>query len=286
MKNFFILSSRPNNVAKYKFKQPVYSFSDVVIFLNSGGKSQKIHATINGKSVTTFDFVYFRNWRKYESIATPLALCLKFLHVSFLDSEVVHNLVDSKSYEYTTFVLHNLPIPRTIIAHAIQMKSLETELEAFLSYPYIIKLSNAKQGSDNYLVNSHEELTTILKTYAEDDLFIAQKFIPNSYDFRLVMLGYSLACAYKRIRKTNATTHLNNVSRGARRIQIKDISTIKDLTILAEKASKLLRREICGVDIIIDTITQRPYLLEANSAPQLHYLPALNAVKRYLNTYE
>ncbi len=286
MRNYVILSSKPEHVSKYKFKQHTYSYSNVSIFLNPADKKQKIKVLINGTDVTTFNFVYFRTWRKYENIATPIALCLKSLKIPFIDSEVARNLLDSKSFEYVTFIQNNLPIPRTVIAHAVQLTSLEHELMSFLTYPFILKLSEAKQGLDNYLVRSHKELCEILTSYSDDQLFIAQEFIPNVSDYRLVMTNYALSYAYQRIRSADSPSHLNNISQGAKRRRVANITAIHELTLLAAKASKLLHREICGVDIIIDAKTQKPYLLEANSSPQLTYLPVLKKVKAFLSTYE
>jgi D-alanine-D-alanine ligase-like ATP-grasp enzyme len=36
------------------------------------------------------------------------------------------------------------------------------------------------------------------------------------------------------------------------------------------------------VDIVVDKETGKPYIFEANAAPQLNYAPALKAVREYL----
>lgn len=280
MKNTLILTSSTLLASKNNFSSPKHTFSDVAIYLDTKN-SPKIKVIVGTQNIKDFSCIYFRPWRKYQSIAVPIASYLLHEKIRFVDSEVGSTTVDTKAYEYVQCTIAGLPIPKTIIAQVKNIKRLSKNMSEIISYPLILKASDGARGSDNHLITSFSHMKKTLSEYPADKLFIIQEYIPNSYDYRFVVTGFKTACVYQRIRDPKSESHLNNVSKGATRKDI-DPKSVKALCAMAEKASLLLKREICGVDIIIDSRTKEPYILEANAAPQLHYMPALTAVRKYL----
>ncbi len=282
MKKILMLASKTSGLTGNRLPYPLLSYSDLAIFLDTQKpKDQKVKVMVKDTDISTYEFVYFRTWRKYEKLVSPIARYLHSFSIPFVDSEIVHTQPDSKTFEYITCALSNLPIPHSIIGHVKKLLKIRKAIESEFSYPVILKAAEGKQGKDNYLVQDFKELESILIEYPMDTTFIVQEFIPNSFDYRFVVTGYKTALVYQRIRDPRSRSHLNNVSQGGMRKNV-DITSVKDLCKIAEKVSKLLHREICGVDIVIDSRTQKPYILEANSAPQLSYIPALKVVKDYL----
>jgi len=282
MKNILILTSNIKRIQKIGFTSTLCAFSDIAIFLdntNHGVDSIKIMA--GARNIAEFDTVYFRPWRKNKSIAVPVAMYLLSKKIRFIDPEVGYSNIDTKAFEYMKFCIAKLPIPKTIIASVKKIRTIYATSQRFIQYPLILKSPDGSKGSDNYLIHTYLELKKILSTYPNEMQFIVQEYIPNTFDYRFLVTGYKTACVYKRIRNPKSNSHLNNVSKGGTREDV-DPKSIKSICNIAEKASKLLHREVCGVDIMIADNTKKPYILEANSAPQLDYLPTFLAVKKYL----
>jgi len=54
------------------------------------------------------------------------------------------------------------------------------------------------------------------------------------------------------------------------------------LCVLAEKIARISRIEVCGVDIVENKYTRKPYLFEINIVPGLSQTTAQMHLKKYL----
>lgn len=123
-------------------------------------------------------------------------------------------------------------------------------------------------GSDNWLIKSEQDLIDAMEA-VPDGSFVLQQFIPNEFDYRILVFGGKPRLAIKRSRVSD-DTHVNNTSKGGegRLIDLKDMDKlILDLAVKAAEA--VGRLELGGVDIIIDSNTGKPYVLEVNKSPQI-----------------
>jgi ribosomal protein S6--L-glutamate ligase len=145
---------------------------------------------------------------------------------------------------------------------------------------WIVKAALGTRGQDNFLVNSLEELSSIILERVET--FVIQEFIPNNSDLRIWVLGGECVLVIERSRQEG---HLNNTSMGAgaRMLNTKEISE----TILATaiESAAVLSRQVAGVDIIINSITGDHFVLEVNRSPQLENSTYQPEKARVLNQY-
>jgi glutathione synthase/RimK-type ligase-like ATP-grasp enzyme len=134
------------------------------------------------------------------------------------------------------------------------------------SFPLILKAIDGSKGDDNYLVKNHDELVAILND--SDKTFMVQNFVPNDGDLRILFIGLDREPLVFR-RKGAGTSHLNNTSKGGEGsfLSIKELDA--QVRVDAYRAAEVLRREIGGVDIIIDKETGRHYVLEVNATPAI-----------------
>jgi glutathione synthase/RimK-type ligase-like ATP-grasp enzyme len=98
---------------------------------------------------------------------------------------------------------------------------------------------------------------------------IAQKYIPNDFDYRLITLGGQVVMVIKRTRNINET-HLNNVSQGGRAELLEPASLEPALINQAGLSAKLFQLQIAGVDLVQDKISKLWYCLEVNKAPHIY----------------
>jgi glutathione synthase/RimK-type ligase-like ATP-grasp enzyme len=136
----------------------------------------------------------------------------------------------------------------------------------FLSCPFILKNPFASRGKQNYLVESISSLNTIINQ-EKDVPFLAQRWVPNDGDFRLIVVNHKVRLAIKRT--STAGSHLNNTSQGGSAELVELGSLDSQMLNDAEQLSKLINRQVTGVDMIVDKQTGTPYFLEANNMPQL-----------------
>ena len=125
----------------------------------------------------------------------------------------------------------------------------------------IIKSINASSGRDNFLVHNPQEFSDIIAKNS-DAKFVAQPFIPNDGDLRVVVMGDEVSCVYRRVRQDG--DHRNNVSQGGDKIYLPLDEVDNGHQQLAVQAARAVNREICGVDVMINSQTGQAVVLEAN----------------------
>ncbi len=226
--------------------------------------------------------VYFRTYTNHFFLASTLALYCERNQIPFINSSTTSRLSNGKLFQALAFVYAGMNVPRTIFFHRSRVLEAESRryIEENLQYPMIVKSISGAEGKDNHLAKSWGDVEEIMKKSDEKVQFIFQEYIPNECDYRLLTLNNTVKMAYKRIRNDD-TSHLNNVSQGARTEPV-EIAKIPKLVHLAEVASKVMKKEVCGVDIMISSATGKPYVIEANSSPSLAIPGAIEEGLKYL----
>lgn len=219
---------------------------------------KEVAITCDGLDLLDFDLVYIRDFQGYEFERNAVAQYLKQHNKKFLNSDVANFQHISKLTQYMTFAFNGLPIPFTVFAKDHELIVAVNEL---FGYPAIVKSITGNSGRDNFLVNDESELRRVLSENA-DVKFVAQKFIPNNGDLRMIVLGNTVECIYSRVRQDG--DHRNNISQGGDK-QYLSLDSVDDAhKELAIKAARAVERDICGVDIMINSETKSAVILEAN----------------------
>lgn len=220
-----------------------------------------------GVNVADYDIVYIKNWRAAETTATALAIYLKANGCRVICEELLHFRATDKISEAFLFACNGIPYPDTLFT--IYPTNLPSAIEQNpeFTYPIVIKATNGSAGSDNYLVQDHNELVRVIENHSGLQ-FMAQNMIDNDGDHRILMMGFEPKLSFKRTRADD-TTHLNNTSQGGSAILTNVNDYSKDILEDSIKAVKLVRREIAGVDILISRQTGKHVVLEVNASPQL-----------------
>ena len=128
-----------------------------------------------------------------------------------------------------------------------------------IGFPMIIKENYGSLGKQVYLINNENELNEV-----ENKLIhvphIFQEFIECSKgkDFRVIVIGNKVVAYMKR---ENKNSYLSNLATGGTASVVKLPKSYLDM---AEKASKILGLDYCGVDIL-EGPNGEPILSEVNS---------------------
>lgn len=217
----------------------------------------------NGRDLSDYGFVYFRG--KLAQSLNIAALASQYLkqrgvkHAnSFYGSRRPIGKI-SQMYQLTSL---GLPLPDTVCAGSKHLPGL---ISKYLHYPVIVKDVKGAHGSDNHLVKDDAELRGILAKSPEIE-FMAQEFIPNKGDYRLLILGSELLVI---LRQSNEGSHLNNTSVGGKASLVSADSINQEIIEQSRRFAEYCEYEIAGVDVIVDSGTGKHYFLEINSQPQL-----------------
>ena len=224
----------------------------------------------------------------YRQIALCIALVCKKHGLEVWNSEVLCQRPAGKLSPMVCLALEGLAVPKTIYTANPQETAMF--IENYLpSKELVVKANFASRGNDNHLVKSAQEAHEIANNKSLPSDYIIQQAIPNSGDYRVICVGGQPVMGIYRQRAADSKTHLNNVSQGATatKLSLKDIPN--SVVELARRAANCLGREMGGVDILVDELTGKEYLLEVNPIPQLttgsYIEDKLNMVADAVNNY-
>jgi glutathione synthase/RimK-type ligase-like ATP-grasp enzyme len=124
-------------------------------------------------------------------------------------------------------------------------------------------------GTNNWLVHDFKEFAEVV-ALPREQMVVVQNYVPNDCDYRVLVFGGSVRAVIRRSRQDDATTHVNNTSAGGRgdMVPLSEFpEELKEIALRAAAATN--RKDIAGVDIIVDSETGKPYVLEVNKTPQI-----------------
>lgn len=155
-----------------------------------------------------------------------------------------------------------LPIPKTILAKfPVDVDVIEREL----GFPVVVKKLRSTRGAGVVLCQSRDQfddLASLLGDAGHQSDFIFQQYIAASHgrDVRLLVIGNEVAASMERRSVTGGFK--SNISLGG---VGECIQPPLEMAELAIEATKALRLEIAGIDILYDDKGYR--ICEANSSP-------------------
>jgi glutathione synthase/RimK-type ligase-like ATP-grasp enzyme len=238
----------------------IYSFEEVKLFI----EKNNVRAFVGKKSILRYSTVYFRRVGEKRNLAFILSHICKKNNITFIDKLYQATNEPSKLKQTAFLALNNLLVPKTYFSSNYNQTSIKNA-EKFLGFPMVIKISKSKKGEGVFLAQDKKEALSIVKNYPEGEILI-QEFIPNNYDYRILVLDNSIGCVIKRERTDKKKEFRNNVCLGATEkfLNISTVSTtLKKDAILAAKKSDI---QVAGVDIVVSP-DNRNYVLEVNRSP-------------------
>ena len=195
---------------------------------------------------------------------------LGFPCVNSYDSVIV---CEDKLQTTRKLQLNNIPVPKTslISSEADIDKAVE---EVGGKYPVVCKFLSGTKGIGVFMIDSRPSLVSTLQALwhlAPGTEIVLQERIEAEYDLRIHVIAesdsmsgreYKVIAAMKRIKiKGDFRT---NFSLGGDTETVELPESIEKIAIESAKATGCLW---CGVDIIVDKGTEKPYVLEVNASP-------------------
>ena len=194
-----------------------------------------------------------------------------FFCVNSLDSTMT---CENKNTTNTILEAAGLPTPKNAIVSDVEGVDLALK-EIGGKFPVIVKLLSGSQGIGVSQVDSYESLVSVLQTLwkasGKNEILIQEK-IPADGDVRIQVLSKKFFSPYDEqsevigaMKRTAAKKDFRtNYSIGG---GIKKIKLTKEMIEISKGAAKAVDCTWCAVDLIVDSKTKKPYILEVNASP-------------------
>lgn len=231
----------------------------------------KITLRSTGEDISSYDIAHLKTSVERDITAT-IACYMEQHGRKVLDAESIrHFPTSSKLYQYNLLSHAGILVPKSIFltpAALVENGSYEY-LVSKLGLPFVLKDIHSSRGRNNEVIRTKSEYEKMVKNAHKEMIYlIAQAFVPNEGDYRLLVMGQTIVLAIWR-RRQNDETHLNNTSQGGSS-ELHDLSEIPSKVQLDSlKALKAVKRDIAGVDMVCDSETGKWYCFEVNDGPQI-----------------
>lgn len=242
--------------------------------LDSRVEIRKNHLVVRNartkKRYDDLDGIHIANWRKAPEIAMALARYIEKRGGKVMNGEIISFPAMTKLGEMVRMADKNIPLPDSFFVrdkYLVEMAKRQKLPHGF-HFPLIVKSVAGSMGTNNWLVHDFNEFAEIV-SLPREQMLVVQNFVPNDCDYRVLIFGGKVRAVIRRSRQSD-DTHVNNTSAGGRgdMVPLDEFPEAwKDISLRAAAATN--RLDIAGVDIITDTTTGKPYVLEVNKTPQI-----------------
>ena len=226
--------------------------------------NNEIIASIDGKDFKKYNYVLIQSGWKTTHMAYLLHLYLK-------SKAILHNkpnIHTTKLSDIFFIASKGICVPNTLFQNGLKINEEKMlEIEKVCKFPCIYKTLLGSFGDSVYLIDSKEEIKEIIKRNGKYNKYIFQEFIPNDFDYRVVVANNKASSVCKRTRVEDK--YRNNVALGAKEDFINIEDTPQDVLDIAVQASQALNLNWAGVDVVTDKRTNKNYVLEVNRRPGL-----------------
>jgi len=256
------------NIEHYGKQLSVYhtDYSDLIIRFIDGVMSVQLQST--GEDLAMYDIVHFKTSETRDITASLAHYCINN-GTKILDPIIQHFPTTSKLYEYTLLANNGIRIPDSVF---VTIRTLKTQFETItkdIGLPFVLKGIHVSKGEYNYLIKDEKSFKNALKEADEEQVYlIAQKFIPNDSDYRVLIFGQTIELVIER-KKPAEDTHLNNTSKGGSAVLHEVEHLPADVCHDSLRAAALLGRDVAGVDMMQGSEDGLWYCLEVNDGPQI-----------------
>ena len=172
-----------------------------------------------------------------------------------------------KAWQMLALKRVGIDVPRSVYG---SLQYLRAKAKDYFEFPLIIKGSCGDRGTRVYIVHSQEELDEKVEELRPSEIsegrrYMAQEYIENDGDYRVLVLGNKVLGIMKRSSQSKDEFR-NNYSAGGS-VEVADLpEEIKEMAIKATKACGLL---VAGVDVAFrDFDKSKPVVWEVNKGPQ------------------
>ncbi len=221
------------------------------------------------KNLNDYDVLFFRTTGKHWEEVNLILDGVKRDDVVIVDPLVEQGRPSDacKAYQMLALKRAGIDVPKTIYGSLFYLRDTASK---YFEFPIIIKGSGGDRGTRVYKADNQKQLNKLamdLRTSEVEDgkRYMAQEYIPNDGDYRVLVLGKKVLGVMKRSSQSKAEFK-NNYSAGGK-VEVADLpQEIKEMAI---KAADVCGLWVAGVDVAFrDFDIKKPVIWEVNKGPQ------------------
>lgn len=241
-------------------------YTDLEIRFINGVMSVMLRST--GDDLAMYDIVHFKTSETRDITASLAHYCINN-GTKILDPIIQYFPTTSKLYEYTILANNGIRIPDSVFLTLRALKGQFDSIVQDIGLPFVLKGIHVSKGEHNYLIKDKKTFDEVLKRADDEKVYlIAQKFIPNKSDYRVLIFGQTIELVIERV-KAAEDTHLNNTSKGGSAVLHQVDHLPSEVQYDSLRAATLLGRDVAGVDMMQGSEDGLWYCLEVNDGPQI-----------------
>lgn len=225
---------------------------------------EKVTVALGGRDLKKYDYVLIQSGWTTTHMAYLLHLYLKSQNIAHNKT----NIHSTKLSDIFFLASSGVAVPNTFFHNGLRIDDNSMiNIEEICRLPCIYKTLLGSLGSRVHLIDTLEDIEKTVRKNGKYNKYIFQEFIPNDFDYRVVVANEQASSVCIRTRVNDK--YRNNVSLGATEEFISIQDTPMEVINMAIEASKALKLNWAGVDIVTDNLTNRNYVLEVNRRPGL-----------------
>lgn len=264
------ISRMEEEFSKKGVRIEVIDTTDLIAFIDGDGSLKT--------RIPPCDFILFLDKDVYLSHALEKAGYRLFNSADAIE------LCDDKMRTHLFLMDHKIPMPKTVSSPlnytGILKEDFLKKVADELGYPVIGKECYGSMGKGVRLLKDFEELKAFEEKSLNSSHFY-QSYIPYSKgtDYRLIVIGGKFVAG---MRRHNDSDFRSNIAQGGHG---EIVEMPKPFIELAERVSKLLQLDYCGIDLLMGEHGE-PIFCEANSnafMKGIESVTGINVAERYVD---
>lgn len=252
-----------NHLEKKSVPFFISSFEDIEVYI----ETTKTDIFVAQRSITDFKTIFVRKVGVNYATAFILAFYAKRHAIQLVDNFRNNTGSRTKLIQMILLSSKGVSIPKTYFSPHYDAAHL-IRAAKYVKFPVVVKQCSISKGAGVALAYTHDELVEKIAYFASQapaKIIILQEFIPNTFEYRILVTGNTIATAEKKIR-LKKDEFRNNVHLGAQEEFFNPKQLKKTLSRVALKAAQAVGIQVAGVDIVEDK-SGTPVVFEVNSCP-------------------
>lgn len=270
-----------NSNSKNKYRAFLYSFDDLYFDINL----KKVKIKVKNIDLANFDLVFVRRAGKYVRFMGAISKYLDYKKVKFVDPAFREiGMSMDKASSALRLAIKRIPVPYTIFCFRKNIVNNRKRIIKSLGFPIIAKAILSQRNQNIYILKNENDFDKLTKISNKE--FIFQKFIDIEKEYRFLILGEKVCVLEQKFKRNYENLKVEYQDLTGPSIFLDLYCATQDANRIALRSAKILGLDIAGVDLAIEKVTRKIFIIEVNKGPGIEpdarTSPELKAFSDYL----
>lgn len=272
-----------NTNSKGKYKAFLHSFTEMYFDIKSG----KVKIKVKNTDLSNFDLVFVRRAGKYVRFMGAISKYLDYKKVKFVDPAFREiGMSMDKASSTLRLAIKRIPVPHTIFCFKESILINKNRIIKTLGFPIIAKAILSQRNQNIYILKTEDDFNKLLKKSNKE--FIFQSFVDIEKEYRFLIMGEKIMVIEQKFKRNYENLKVEYQDLTGPSIFLELDCATQNANKIGLKSASVLGLDVAGVDLAIEKITKRVYIIEVNKGPGIEpnakTSPELKAFSDYLTS--